>query len=450
MLRTRQLLGYGAGDAANNLTYAMVGSFLLLYYTDVAHIDAAAAGTIFLVVRIWDGLADLLAGRLVDRTNTRWGKFRPWLLFGSLPLLLLGAACFWVPADWSPTGKLVYAYLTYIAFGTAYSLVNIPYGALAAASTQDPVQRSKLATARTMGAAATTLLLSVVISPQVKGSGDLQRTLLVTTLVFVVVGVALYLFSFGTAREAVQRPPDRITLRGSARALAGNRPLMLLCASSLAFLVAQFGLQSIGIYYARDVLGDPALYTALIGAQTGMYFLAPVFVPWLVRRIDKRPAYLLGCLVWTVGTLGLLLAPASALWLVVVCFGLVGAGLAVVATLQWSLEADTVEYGQWRTGTRAEGATYAVYSFVRKVGQALGGAAVSYTLALAGYSGTAAVQSPEAVWGIRIATGLIPGIAALIALAVMLAYPLSRARFQEITAELDRRRSSHVDAFGIR
>ena len=211
MLRTRQLLGYGAGDAANNLTYAMVGSFLLLYYTDVAHIDAAAAGTIFLVVRIWDGLADLLAGRLVDRTNTRWGKFRPWLLFGSLPLLLLGAACFWVPADWSPTGKLVYAYLTYIAFGTAYSLVNIPYGALAAASTQDPVQRSKLATARTMGAAATTLLLSVVISPQVKGSGDLQRTLLVTTLVFVVVGVALYLFSFGTAREAVQRPPDRIT-----------------------------------------------------------------------------------------------------------------------------------------------------------------------------------------------------------------------------------------------
>lgn len=439
-LRTSQLLGYAAGDAGNNLAFSMASMFLLLYYTDVAGIPAAAAGTLFLVVRIWDGIADLIAGQLVDRTSSRWGKFRPWLLFGSLPLLLLSVATFWVP-DWDVTGKLIYAYVTYAAVGTVYSLVNIPYGSLAAAMTQEPVERSKLASARSMGSAATVLMLSFVVAPQIKNGDNLQRSLLLTTLAFVVVGTALYVFAFFTAKETVQRDVEHVSLKHSLLTLKRNRPLIMLCVSSLFFLTAMYSLQTIGVYYARDVLGDPNYYIYITAAQVGLMFLLAPIVPRIVRTFGKKSGYVGGGLVMIVGAIGVLFAPGSAPYVALGFFLLIGVGLAVVNTLMWSLEADTVEYGEWKTGARTEGATYAVFSFVRKVGQAVGSAAAAYTIALTGYVGGAEVQSASALWGIRAAAGLVPTVCAIVAIAIMAAYPLTERRFRELTADVAQRRA---------
>ena len=186
-----QYLGYAAGDTANNLAFMMSAMFLLLYYTDVVGITAAAAGTLFLVVRIWDAVADILAGRVVDSTSTRWGKFRPFLLFGSLPLLLLNVAVFTVP-DLGGVGTLVYAYVTYAVFGLAYSLVNIPYGSMAAAMTQVSSERSRLASFRVFGSTITILLLALVVAPQIAGWGNLERSLTILALAFVVAGIAAY------------------------------------------------------------------------------------------------------------------------------------------------------------------------------------------------------------------------------------------------------------------
>src|SRR5215210_7047349 len=208
-----QYLGYGFGDAANNLTFMMASSFLLIYYTDVAGIPAAAAGTLFLVVRVWGGITDLLAGRRVDATSTRWGKFRPYLLFGSLPLLLTLVALFTVPGGWSQEAKLVYAYATYALFQLLYSFVNIPYGSLSAAMTQVSDERSKLSSYRMVFTSLTILLLAIVISPQIEGSENLQSSLTITTLIFVVAGMAFYLFTFFTAREQVERSVETASLR---------------------------------------------------------------------------------------------------------------------------------------------------------------------------------------------------------------------------------------------
>jgi glucuronide carrier protein len=194
-LRLPQFLGYAAGDAANNLAFAMSSMFLLIYYTDVVGISAAAAGTLFLVVRFWDAFADVFAGRLVDKTQTRWGKFRPFLLFGSLPLLLLSVAVFSVPSGLNDGGAYVYALISYALLGLAYSLVNIPYGSMATAMTQQPEERAKLATFRIFGSNLTILMLALVVAPQINSSDDLQRSLTVTTLVFVAVGFTLYLFA---------------------------------------------------------------------------------------------------------------------------------------------------------------------------------------------------------------------------------------------------------------
>lgn len=447
-LRPSQLLGYAAGDAGNNLAFSMASMFLLMYYTDVAGIPAAAAGTIFLVVRVWDGVGDLIAGRLVDRTSSRWGKFRPWLLFGSVPLLLLSVATFHVP-DWGLAGKLGYAYVTYTALAAAYSLVNIPYGSLAAAMTQDPVERSKLASARSMGAAATILMLSFAVSPQIKSSEDLQRSLLVTTLVFVVVGGAMYLFTFYTARETVRRDVEKVGLRESLTTLRSNRPLILLCTSSLFFLTAMFSLQTIGVYYARDVLGNANYYIAITVAQVGLMFLLAPFAPAIVRRLGKKVGYIGSGVVMIVGSMGAMFVPASVPYVALGCFVLIGIGLGLVNTLMWSLEADTVEYGEWRTGVRTEGTTYAVFSFVRKLGQAFGGAAAAYTIGVAGYVGGAAQQSESALWGIRAAAGIVPAGCVLIAIVIMMLYPLTEGRFRELTAEVAQRRADRGSTSGV-
>src|SRR4051812_33232091 len=291
-LRRTQFLGYATGDAANNLAFSMPSMFLLIYYTDVVGLSAAAVGTMFLLVRFWDALADVFAGRVVDRTQTRWGKFRLFLLFASLPLLLLSVAVFSVPGGLSHNGALVYAYVSYALFGLAYSLVNIPYGSMATAMTQRSEERAKLATYRVFGSNLTILMLALVVAPQIKGSDDLQRSLTVTTLAFAGIGFALYLCTFFSAKEQVRRDVPKVSVRQTIDTVKHNKPLLMLCLSSLVFLIGMFALQTVGIYYARDVLGNANYYVLLIVVQTAGMLLAAAFVPHFVRTIGKKRGYL--------------------------------------------------------------------------------------------------------------------------------------------------------------
>ncbi|WP_129788347.1 glucuronide transporter [Promicromonospora panici] len=441
-LTAKAILGYGAGDFANNLAFATAGAFLLIYYTDVAGISAAAAGTLLLVVRVFDAFADILAGRIVDRTySKRLGKFRPFLLFGSVPLLGLSVATFAVPQI-GHTGMLVYAYLTYAALGLAYSLVNIPYGSLAGAMTQVPSERAKLASARSVGGSIVSAGLGIVIAPRLVPGADLQTVFTVATLCFMVVGTACYLFTFFTCRERVQREVTNVSLRQSFTTLKGNRPLLMLCVSSVLFITGGLSLNTLQLYYVRDVLHALNLYPVLSTIQLVATFVLAPAIPLLVRRFGKRTAYMGGSVVTALGGLIVALSPTGA----VVALPFTGLvlgmlGFLLVNMLVWALEADTVEYGEWRTGVRTEGITYALFSFTRKTGQAIGGAVGAYALALGGYAAGAAQQTEAALWGIRVGTGIVPAACALAAALIMFAYPLTDARHAEIVAEIAERRT---------
>ena len=441
-LRLSQLIGYASGDAANNLAFSMTSMFLLLYYTDVVGISAAAAGTLFLVVRAWDAFADIFAGRMVDRTMTRWGKFRPFFLFGSLPLLLLSVATFTVPGGLGGTGKLIYAYATYALLGLAYSLVNIPYGSLASAMTQVPEERAKLASFRTVGTALTIIMLAFVVAPQIGSSDNLQQALTMTTLLFAVIGFGLYMLLFRTSKENVVRDVAQVSLRQSLGTLKGNRPLLMLCLSALSFLTGMFALQTLQAYYARDVLGDASLFIVLTVVSIGAMFVVVPFIPRAVRVVGKKRAYLAGGLLAVVGALGIALTPGSMVGLAVIFFGVYGLGLATVNTLMWALEADTVEYGEWRTGVRTEGTTYAVFSFTRKLGQAVGGAAAAYGLGFVGYVAGSEVQAESTIDGIRWIAGFAPAVFILIGVAIMVAYPLTEKTFATMVGETAARRAA--------
>ena len=434
------IVGYGAGDAANNLAFTTATMFLLIYYTDVAGISAAAAGTLLLVVRVFDAFADIFAGRIVDRTYTkRFGKFRPFILFGSIPLLLLSVATFTIPQI-GESGMLIYAYLTYAALGLAYSLVNIPYGSLAGAMTQNAGERAKLASARTIGAMLVGASLGIFVAPLITPDRDLQALFTYMTLGFVVVGTALYLFTFFTAKERVKRDVPKVSMRQSLAILKSNRPLLLLCLSSFAFLTGMLALNTVQLYYLRDVLHALPLYAVLSIVQIVLTFGLAAVVPTIVRRFGKRNAYLGGGIVMLTGGIVVFFAPPALAWLAFGGLVLSMVGLVLVNMLVWALEADTVEYGEWKTGVRAEGIIYALFSFTRKTGQAVGGALAAYALAIGGYVAGAEAQSVEAEWGIRAAAGLLPAVAAAIAVVIMIFYPLTDRRHREIVAEIEERR----------
>lgn len=436
----RQSVGYGAGDAGYNLVFSLVGSFLLLYYTDVVGLPATTAGTIFFLVRIWDAISDLLVGQLVDRTRSRFGKFRPWLLFASAPLLISSVLVFSVPSWLNSGWTIVYVVVTYLLLTTMYSFVTIPYGSLASAMTQKPEERGKLAMARNMGASASGIMLAIVVAPQIERSADLQASLTVTTMVFVPIGFALFLFTFLTSRENVPRDFAVVPLRESMRTLLHNTALMRLCAASVIFLVGMFSLSAMGVYYARDIMGNANYFVILSVIQYGGMFCISALAPKVIATIGKRAGYIAAAVAGAIGGVGVFFAPTEATLIAFASWTLMTLGLGFVNALMWALEADTVEYGEWRTGQRTEGATYAVFSFVRKIGQALGGSMGAMIIGIGGYEAGMTVQGTSAEIAIRTATGLVPAVLFLLSGLIMFFYPLTESRLRAMVRDIGRRR----------
>jgi glucuronide carrier protein len=284
------------------------------------------------------------------------------------------------------------------------------------------------------------------VSPQIEGSGDLQRSLTITTIALAVIGTGLYLAAFLTSRERVAHSRHTPTLRETFAAAKQNKALLVLCGSSVLFLVGWFSLQTVTVYYARNVLGNADYYVVLVVVQTAGIFAAALLVPGLVARIGKKRVYQALGAIAVLSGIAVAFAPASIPAIAIVAFAFLGIGLGGVNTVSFALQADTVEYGEWRTGSRTEGATYSIFSFTRKVGQALGAAAASYTIGLGGYVAGAARQPDGALTAIRAAAGVVPAAFILAAIAAVSAYPLTEARFREIVREVAQRRAARSEA----
>lgn len=438
-LSRTSVFAYGAGDAANSMIIGTANMFLLAYYTDVAGLGAAAAGTLLLVVRLFNAVTDVFAGRIADRSySRRWGKFRPFLFLGPLPLLL-SVAVFHIP-QLDPAGKLVYAYLTYAAACLAYSIVNVPYGCMVGAMTQDSRERARLASARTIGGLSIGSALGMFVAPLLQPGTDMQATFTVLTLVFAVVGTGLYCFTGAATREVVERDVTTITFRQSLAALKGNSPLLILCISSVLFLTGSAALGTAQLFYLRNVLGHLEYYPVASGGQVVITLALALLMPRFVQAWGKRAMYVAGGLSAFTGGILVFLVPASAPWAGLAGILLSTLGSAVVNILVWALVADTVEYGQWKTGVRSEGINLALLAATRKMGMAFGGGLAAFALAWGGYAAGAAEQPESAMLGIRAAAGLLPAALTLLAIAAMYWYRLTDQRHAELVADIERTR----------
>ena len=434
-LSYRQLIGYGVGDFGINLYFISVMTYLMHFYTDVFGLSAAAAGGVFLVARVIDAVTDPLMGLLAERTRSRRGRLRPYLLFGAIPLGLITVLTFTV-VDGSPTFKLWWAYCTYILFGLLYTLVTIPYATLTASLTSDSAERTRLSTVRIGFAFSGGFLVAVGTVPLVAQFDTPADGYFWVMVGFAVIATLMIWLTYWTTAEMVQ-PPERqkIAVADSLRAVFTNPPLLivmvLFCGGMLSFTVRQAST----VYYFSYNLGRPDLIADFFALTLGAMIVGLVTVPWLADRLGKARAIIGGSALTLIGLALMYFAPYDNITMIFVSGVVISLGATPIAVLGWAMIPDTVEYAQWRHGVRADGAIFSFASFFQKLAKALGGAAVGFALSLGHYVANQE-QTADALATIHGLMTLAPAGIVLVTMIAASFYTLDRAAHARIVDEL--------------
>jgi len=433
-------LGYGAGDLGFNLYWTTIASFLAAFYTDVFGLGAAAAGTLLFVTRLFDAVTDPLMGAVADRTRTRWGQFRPWLLVGALPLALMGVVTFSTP-DLGDTGKLVWAYLSFSGLMLAYTVLSTPYSALSGVMSACSEERTTLNSLRFLFAFGGGALVNKFTLPLVDllGEGDPQRGWPLTMALYGLIACGLFALTFASTRQRIAPPPAQATSPATdLRDLLRNRPWLILFGLAMLIMLTITLRAGSAYYYFTYWLKRPDLLPDYLLVQMLAYAAGAALAPLLIRLFDK--ARLLAVLMLIVAAL------STAFWfvgpedigLIFALNILISLALGPKSPLTWSMYADSADFGEWRNGRRATAMTFAAATFSQKLGGSLGSAALLWVLAAIGYAANQA-QSGASEAGIQLLQTLVPGVFALLAAVLAFAYPLSGARLRQIQQDLQDR-----------
>jgi GPH family glycoside/pentoside/hexuronide:cation symporter len=445
-LALREKVGYGIGDFGFNLYWANISAFLLIFYTDVMGLAAGAVGTMMLVTKLADAVADPFMGAIADRTRSRWGRFRPWMLWGALPLAATGVLTWTVPTGFDEGGRLLWAYATFTVMMLAYTVLSMPYSALSGVMTSDTQQRTTLISFRFIAAFAGTTVVNWLTLDLVRwlGRGDEALGWQLTLGLYGVVAVACFLVVFGSTRERVQPQPH---LQGSMRQdvadLLQNRPWMVLFVLALVIMVTIVMRAGSLVYFLKYQVVRPELTGLFLGGYSVALAVGAALTPLLTRHVDKKR--LLAGLMVLVGVLScaMYLVPADAIWMLFVINTAIGLALGPKSPLAFSMYADCADYTEWKTGRRATALTFAAATFSQKFGGALASAAIAWMLAAMGYVANQE-QSDASRLGIVLSLTVIPGVVALLAAMVMKFYPLDDATLARIQDELQQRREEQA------
>lgn len=435
---------YGIGDLACGIAWVSIGNFLLFFYTNVFGIGAVAAGTLIFVARAWDAVWDLFLGGCIDRTRTRWGQARPYLLFGGPILAITAMAVFTVP-DVSPDGKLIYAWVTYILMMMAYSTVNIPYSSLAPLLTDDPADRTQLAAVRMFFAYAALLGVGALTMPMVDyfGASDPAKGFHTTVLILMTISLLLLLLCFAGVKERITPLKPKHTGRGDdLRQLARCRSWQVQFLVALVVFTTTSLASAVVLYYFAYVIGNAAAASGFflsmgLGMMTGSVVSAR-----LVKTLCKRNLMICAQLIAALLTVGMYWAhalPLLGLYALVFAINIaVGAGKPIV----WSMLADTADHVELLTGRRLAGLTTSTQAFATKLGLGISGALAGGLLALIGYQAGQDQQSIATQDGLRLLICVGPLVGYLLVALLLTQYPLNRTSLARLHDDLRRQRQS--------
>lgn len=397
-ISTFEKIAYGGGDLASNFVLVLTGTFVTFFYTDALGLNAAIVGAIMMFSRLADGFTDIIMGYIMDKTHSKHGKARAWLLWLSIPIGIATILVFLVP-NIGVTGKYIYIAITYNLVTTfLYTMINIPYGALTSLMSRDQDQRMIINIFRMFMAQAGSLIINACTLPLVNamGGSTKQRSWIIVSILYGVVAAALFLLCFAKTKERVRVQAEKNNELGfltSFKLIVKNNYWLLLVGIWVSMVLGMSMSGSVGTYYAKYILGNENI-AGFLGALgiVPVLIIMPLTAP-LNRKFGKRNVALYGSFVSIAGQLLMLLNPASAAWLMF-CAVIKGIGSATLSGTMFAMIADTIEYGHWKTGTRVEGMLYSSTTFGAKVGAGVGGAVALAVIGAAGYDGLAAVQAP--------------------------------------------------------
>jgi GPH family glycoside/pentoside/hexuronide:cation symporter len=448
-LSRREKWAYGSGDLSFSLITTIIGAYFAIFLTDVVGIPAGVAALAIFIGGTWDYLNDPLAGHLSDRTRTRWGRRRPFLLFGAVPLVLVFSLMWWRPPFEGSLALGAYFTVVYIVYEIAATFVYMPYFALTPELTSDYDERTSLVTIRAFfsilgSLVAFTVPLMIVGGFHPENAG---RVLLMGAIFGVVSLIPLWVVFFGTRerREFMDQPQP--VIRQSIRAVRNNRPFIFGLVIYLFTWVAIAIIQLIMLYYIKHVVrleGQSEVIMATI------FVVAMVTLPlweWISRRWNKRRAYIAGIAFLMVVLLTLSsLSPATDFSVILAICVLAGIGVAAAHVLPWSILPDAIEYGEWHTGERHEGMFYSLITLAQKVAVSIALPLTLLVLEYSGYVPNADIQPQSAVNGIRLVTGPVPAVLMGFGILFAFFYPLGRENYSEIARRLEVRRAKSAPA----
>ena len=438
----KEKVAYACGDVASNFYWRVFDVFLFIFYTDVFGLSAAAVGTLMLVTRLIDAFSDPLMGALADRTKTRFGKFRPYLLWGVIPIAAAGVLTFTVP-DLSDSNKLIWAYGTYIFMMLAYTFINVPYGALLGVITSDTQQRTTLTSFRFIGAFSGGSLVAYITPKLVLylGSGNEALGWQLTMALYGVFAAILFCTTFYGTRERISPPPEQKTpILQDIMDLGQNKPWLILFCLALIIMITISLRASSGTFYFKYYVQRPDL----IGSFAMVYMIAlavgAASTPLLTRLCDKRKLLMILMSIVALLSVMFYFIPNDNITLMFVIQIMIGLALGPKSPLVFSMYAETADFSEWKTGRRATAMIFSAAAFAQKLGGALSGATIGWLLASLGYVANQ-VQTGTSEQGIVLLLTIIPGVFAAIAVPIIYFYPLNNKTLTNVQSSLEKRKS---------
>ena len=452
-LSLKEKIGYGFGDAASSMFWKLFSMYLMFFYTDIFGISAVAVGTMFLVTRLWDAAFDPFVGILADRTETKWGKFRPYLLWVMVPFGIIGVCTFSTP-DLAPTGKLIYAYITYSLMMLVYSMINVPYASLMGVMSADGKERTTLATFRFIFAFGGSLLVLAAAEPLVSvfskmngGTPNLQIGWQLAAVVFAIVAIIFFWFTFSWTRERIKPVSEKTSLKHDLKDLWRNRPWFILLGAGIASIFFNSIRDGAAIYYFKYYVltQDAFKFNSfnLTITLSSMYFVlgqaanivGVVLAKTVSDRIGKKNTFLTAMALATVFSILFYFIDRSNVSLIFTMQFLISLCAGITFPLIWSMYADAADYYEWKTKRRATGLIFSASSMSQKFGWTIGGALAGWLLGYYGFQANVE-QTATAQNGIRMMLSFYPAIGTMMGVVFMLIYPLSEKMMVKISSEL--------------
>lgn len=432
-------VGYGLGDTGLNLTWQMVSLYVLFFYTDVIGLAAGAIAVLMIVARFWDAINDVIMGVIVDKTHTKMGSCRPYFIWGLVPYAVFAILLFSGFGNTMGT-KLVWAYIGYLGFTAAYTFINIPYSSILPAMTDNYHEQTTVNTIRMIFSRIGTVLVTLLGMKLVGlfGNGNQKLGFRVTMAVFSLVACVFFVITFVSTKERFPiSNKESVSMKDSIRALKGNGPwFIMLCINIVNWIGIAMYQQSI-VYVTTYVMGMqnfPYMIIFVLGTFAGL-----AITPALSKKLTKRNLFILGEVIIICGFAGcLLVVSARQIPLLIVMIILGGIGLGISSPLSFSMLADVVDYGEWKTGIRASGLTYSAASFGIKAGTGIAGAVGVILLESGGYI-AGAQQTPGALFAIKMVTYIVPICMCILTIVLLLFYKLDK-KSQQIKVELQLKR----------